>query len=528
MSSFAQDAIDPPAPLFDEGALELDVRDVMTTGVVTIPDDSTLDHAVDAMAAHVNDNTVLVVGSAPQYPQGVIDDIAAIATLATSVGASMHVDACMGGFVLPFAAAALPVWRGMRMKPIDAIETGYRAAAGGGLAPLVRRLPLPGGTFAEMPFRDTLRAPRRTLMTVVGLAAVVAVVVAFFGMLDSFGAAIDSTEAEALRGDPARMTVQLDGPYEVSGPEVTAIVSAPEIGASEATLRLPSTLVSDGKTVDVWVELLDPGAELWQPSVTAGSFEPGTDGILITDKAAKDLGVRVGDELVLRHPSRTGPATFTMVDTPVEVVGKNANPLRFYAYMDAGQAALMGLEGTTNFLSVAPAPGSTQDEVTRALFGLPGVASVEPVAAGTTALRDYIDEFTIVIQIAAFIVMLLALLIAFNSTAINAEERAREHATMFAFGLPVHTVLRMAIVESLLKGLLATLLGVAGGLVLIGWVFYAFLPEVLPELGGTITLTRATYSAAALVGVVASAVAPLLTVRRLRRMDVPSTLRIME
>jgi putative ABC transport system permease protein len=166
--------------------------------------------------------------------------------------------------------------------------------------------------------------------------------------------------------------------------------------------------------------------------------------------------------------------------------------------------------------------------MTRALFGLPGVASVEPVAAGTTALRDYIDEFTIIIQIAAFIVMLLALLIAFNSTAINAEERAREHATMFAFGLPVHTVLRMAIVESLLKGLLATLLGVAGGLVLIGWVFYAFLPEVLPELGGTITLTRATYSAAALVGVVASAVAPLLTVRRLRRMDVPSTLRIME
>jgi sphinganine-1-phosphate aldolase len=58
---------------------------------------------VDAMAARVNENTVLVVGSAPQYPQGVIDDIPAIAALARSVGASCHVDACMGGFVLPFA-----------------------------------------------------------------------------------------------------------------------------------------------------------------------------------------------------------------------------------------------------------------------------------------------------------------------------------------------------------------------------------------------------------------------------------------
>jgi len=58
---------------------------------------------VDAMAQMVNANTAIVVGSAPQYPQGVQDDIPAIAALAASVGANCHVDACMGGFVLPFA-----------------------------------------------------------------------------------------------------------------------------------------------------------------------------------------------------------------------------------------------------------------------------------------------------------------------------------------------------------------------------------------------------------------------------------------
>lgn len=68
---------------------------------------------VDAMAAHVNDRTVLVVGSAPQYPQGVIDPIPDLAQLTQSVGASMHVDACMGGFVLPFMemnGEDLPPW----------------------------------------------------------------------------------------------------------------------------------------------------------------------------------------------------------------------------------------------------------------------------------------------------------------------------------------------------------------------------------------------------------------------------------
>jgi glutamate/tyrosine decarboxylase-like PLP-dependent enzyme len=57
---------------------------------------------VDAMAALVGPNTVLVVGSAPQYPQGVVDPIPELAALATEVGASFHTDACMGGFFLPF------------------------------------------------------------------------------------------------------------------------------------------------------------------------------------------------------------------------------------------------------------------------------------------------------------------------------------------------------------------------------------------------------------------------------------------
>lgn len=57
---------------------------------------------VDATAASVNDNTVLVVGSAPQYPHGVIDPIPELAAVAAARGANFHTDACMGGFVLPF------------------------------------------------------------------------------------------------------------------------------------------------------------------------------------------------------------------------------------------------------------------------------------------------------------------------------------------------------------------------------------------------------------------------------------------
>jgi glutamate/tyrosine decarboxylase-like PLP-dependent enzyme len=57
---------------------------------------------VDAMADACTDATIMVVGSAPTYPQGVVDPITDIAALARERGILCHVDACMGGFLLPF------------------------------------------------------------------------------------------------------------------------------------------------------------------------------------------------------------------------------------------------------------------------------------------------------------------------------------------------------------------------------------------------------------------------------------------
>jgi len=73
--------------------------DVESRRVPVLPDGSA---DVDAMADAVDDRTVLVVGSAPSYPQGVIDPIAELGALAGDRGILCHVDACLGGFILPF------------------------------------------------------------------------------------------------------------------------------------------------------------------------------------------------------------------------------------------------------------------------------------------------------------------------------------------------------------------------------------------------------------------------------------------
>lgn len=97
---------------------------------VPVLDDWTAD--ASAMANAVSENTVLVVGSAPQYPQGVVDPIEDLAAIAADCDANMHVDACMGGFVLPFAERLgrnVPPWDfrvdGVTTISADVHKLGY-------------------------------------------------------------------------------------------------------------------------------------------------------------------------------------------------------------------------------------------------------------------------------------------------------------------------------------------------------------------------------------------------------------------
>ncbi len=56
-----------------------------------------------ATEAAITDNTVVIVGSAPSFPHGVIDPIEELSELARARGIGFHTDACLGGFVLPWA-----------------------------------------------------------------------------------------------------------------------------------------------------------------------------------------------------------------------------------------------------------------------------------------------------------------------------------------------------------------------------------------------------------------------------------------
>ena len=138
------------------------------------------------------------------------------------------------------------------------------------------------------------------------------------------------------------------------------------------------------------------------------------------------------------------------------------------------------------------------------------------------------DDFLGIIRITELFALLLALLIAFNSTSINVDERARENATMMAFGVRPREAVGLSMVENAIIGLLGTAAGIALGVAILNYVLGVTLPETLPDLGVLPSIGLGTVAKAVGLGVVAVALAPLLTARRVRRTDVPSTLRVVE
>lgn len=115
-------------PAFDKAAHYFGVK----LRKVDVRDDLTAD--AKAMERAVNRHTVALVASAPQYPHGIVDPIEEVAAVAVKHGLGMHVDAAVGGFMLPWVerlGRPLPVWdfrvEGVTSMSADLHKYGYTA-----------------------------------------------------------------------------------------------------------------------------------------------------------------------------------------------------------------------------------------------------------------------------------------------------------------------------------------------------------------------------------------------------------------
>ena len=428
------------------------------------------------------------------------------------------------GLVIPVLATVVPIVRALRVPPVDAIRAGAYGSAkpGGRLLRLMTRVHLPGRSYLSMSLRNVLRAPRRTMLTALGVAAAVTSLVAVLGLLDTFSAAGDANAAELERTSPDRLVVTLDTFYPAGASLPGRVAETSGVAESEGQLSVPATLRTESGALDAVIQVIDFSSEIWTPTLVEDRGR--RDGFVLSQKAAQDLGVAPGDTIAVRHPvaEREG---FRLETTWMPVRAVHPNPWRTFAYVDSEGAALFGLTGSVN--QVVVVPSGDPEQLRRNLFQLPGVIAIEPAAGFADVLDNALGQFTGILRVIEVATLLLAMLIGFNAASISADERAREHATMFAFGLPPRVVMMMAIAENALVGLIGTLAGIAGGFAGLSYIVSGF-DQVTPELLVEPKLTASTVLLTVALGILVVGLAPLFGLRRERRMDIPSALRVVE
>lgn len=432
------------------------------------------------------------------------------------------------GFLLPFAATVWPVWRGIRVQPVEAIRVSERSARGGAVS-VATKIKLPGGAVSQMPWRNSSRTPRRTILAVIGMGAVIGAMMALLGIVDGFNQTIDESRAQMVGDAPGRLAVALTQPVAAASPEIAAISKIDGVESVDPRLDLPGTLgIANAEPIPVLTAAADFVNETWKPTLESGRLPVGPNEVAISPTAAADLSAGLGDEVVFTTAGRDSAGEPTSERVEMKVTGLVADPFRVFAYATPGLATRIGLGGVANSLSVMPEPDTDQPVLQRGIARSPVVATTRPVTADTDALADTMDQFKSIIQVAAGAALVLTVLMAFNLAAISLEERRREYATMFAFGLPVRRALRIAAAENLIVGALGTLFGLLVGFIAIGWMIEELFADTWPEIGIIRHLSPGSYLIALIVGVGAVTLTPYLMSRRLTRMDIPSTLRMVE
>ncbi len=465
----------------------------------------------------------------------VVQEVVWLPIFEQSFQAGIYAQAMALGFAVPVLAVLWPVLRAVRVRPVDAIRSSHLASRGGSLGPIISRIPLPGRSLERMPFRNLMRAPRRTFLTLLTFTMSLAIMFAMLGLGSTFTATLDDGNEELLGGEPDRFTVQLDSFYPVNSPQVQDVLTHPTVQLGEPAMVLGADVTAaasddtaDPIRLDLAVRFVDFGSTVWTPTATEGSLSPRSPGIVLADKAARDLGVGVGDDVTVTHPALVDGA-FTYSTRTVGVAAIHPHPLRLNAYMDLSQASTWGFGGLANIVTGVPADGSSLNDVKRALFGSgTGVTLVQGLSETFQSLEDSLEQSSSVFVITRIFVIFLVMLIAFNTANINVDERSRDHATMFAYGIPVRRVIANLSVEGLLLGVVAVVLGGLFGYALLLWMALFLMPTAVPDVGMIVSVRWWEMAASFVVALAAIALAPMFPGRKLKKMFIPGQLRVME
>ncbi|MBN1287343.1 MAG: ABC transporter permease [Anaerolineae bacterium] len=414
------------------------------------------------------------------------------------------------GLVMAWVAAAVPAWRAATTDPGLALRPPTPSGAGGLARARMAFLPRTG----RQALRNLLRVPGRTLGTVLGATAGMAIIVISFAVWDL----LDFNFTHYYNTNAYDFVVTVAEPvlHDVLLRQVEGVEGVTGV---ETGLILPVTVeLADRTYTALGVALADDREFITFETIEGAPAFSDKQGVWLGNNLERALGARVGDTLQVTVQGQS--ATVTVQGIVKQVLGA---PM--YVPMSLLQEwTPLGVRPANQaYVRVDPA---RRVDVQRELSGLPGVIGVADWPVTTQDIQraaDFEGEFA---YIFLGFGMFLTFVVMFNSINASMRERRHELAVMRTQGVSMGEVVRLVTWETMLATGAGLILGVLPSYWLVQYVTQLYDTDVA---GNVFVIYPQTWVAAVVILVAIALVSqmpPLRGVRTINLGDVSKSVNV--
>ena len=328
------------------------------------------------------------------------------------------------------------------------------------IKPLWRRMSF----IHKVTARNLFRYQKRFWMTVIGVAGCTSLLVAGFGISDSLNSIITKQYGDIYHYD--LLTIVTKQEATESGPVHDYLYNT-DNAAESLTVAMESTRQDspDGEMdvylmipedVDRFADFADLHERLSRKEVPLGQ-----QGVVVTEKMAKTLGIAAGDTLTLTN-SDDRTADFT-------VSGVCEHYVSNYVYISPAvyEAGFGEAPRYNAILSILPSDDEpARDAISADLLAMEQVASLSFTQDSVAQVLNMLNSIDAVVVLIIVCAASLAFVVLYNLSNINIAERVKEIATIKVLGFYDPEVYAYVNRESVVLTLIGTLFGLAGGIVL--------------------------------------------------------------
>lgn len=314
--------------------------------------------------------------------------------------------------------------------------------------------------------RNLFRYKKRLLMTVIGIAGCMALLLVGYGVKDSIGVMADVQYGQLWKAD-ATATLKSDLSDEDKQTFIQNIRNNEAIDNAALSLESVVDLSKEDITKSASLIVLDSTNDfetffIFRDRVSKEQYHISNDGVILTEKLAKVLDVSKGDTISLSIDE------FTKVDITVDAITENY--INHYIYMTPElYEKVYGKEVSYNeaFIMHSYADENQEEQLfTKLLNENESIVSISSIRSLQQRIDEMLQSLNIIVYVLIICAGLLAFIVLYNLSNININERKRELASLKVLGFYDKEVNSYVMRETILLTLIGILFGIVLGVVL--------------------------------------------------------------